>query len=183
MPTFNYRAIGTAGEPLNGVLVAKDRIEVLSMLRAKDYRPIAITEKSERKDVELFAALNRIRIKDIAIFCRQFYTMLNSGISIIQCLDILAQQFDNKKLRAIIGEVYELVQKGMSLSDSMRQYRLVFPELLINMVEAGEASGNLDTILGRMADHYEKDTKLRRKITGAMVYPIILSVVTVLVLC
>jgi type IV pilus assembly protein PilC len=181
MPTFSYRAIGTAGEPLNGVLVAKDRIEVLSMLRAKDYRPIAITEKSERKDVELFASLNRIRVKDIAIFCRQFYTMLNSGISIIQCLDILAQQFDNKKLRVIIGDVYELVQKGASLSDAMRQYRLVFPELLINMVEAGEASGNLDTILGRMADHYEKDTKLRRKITGAMVYPIILSVVTVIV--
>jgi type IV pilus assembly protein PilC len=181
MPTFSYRAIGTAGEPLNGVLVAKDRIEVLSMLRAKDYRPIAITEKSERKDVELFASLNRIRVKDIAIFCRQFYTMLNSGISIIQCLDILAQQFDNKKLRVIIGDVYELVQKGASLSDAMRQYRLVFPELLINMVEAGEASGNLDTILGRMADHFEKDTKLRRKITGAMVYPIILSVVTVIV--
>lgn len=181
MATFNYRAIGTTGEPINGVLVAKDRTEVLAMLRQKDYRPIAINQKLERKEVDLMAFANRVKVKDIAVFCRQFYTMLNSGISIIQCLDILRQQFDNKKLRVIIGEIYELVQKGASLSEAMRQFRLVFPELLINMIEAGEASGNLDTILGRMADHYEKDTRLRRKITGAMMYPLILSVITVLV--
>ncbi len=181
MATFNYRAIGTSGEPISGVLVAKDRSDVLVMLRQKEYHPIAIEQKLEKQDVDIMAFANQIKVKDIAVFCRQFHTMLNSGISIIQCLDILQQQFDNKKLRVIIGEIYELVQKGASLSDAMRQYRKVFPELLINMIEAGEASGNLDSILGRMADHFEKDTRLRRKITGAFLYPIILLTVTVVV--
>lgn len=181
MAIFNYRAIGANGEAVAGKLNAKDRAEVLSMLREKQWRPISVEQKREVQEVSLAAFTGKVKTKDIAIFCRQFYTMLNSGISIIQCLDILRQQFDNKKLRGIISEVYELVQKGASLSDSMRQYRSTFPELLINMVDAGEASGNLDTILGRMAEHYEKDTRLRRKIAGAMVYPIVLLSVTVLV--
>jgi len=151
------------------------------MLREKSWRPIAVEQKREVQEISFAALSGKIGTKDVAIFCRQFYTMLNSGISIIQCLDILRQQFDNKKMRAIISDVYELVQKGASLSDSMRQYKNAFPELLINMVEAGEASGNLDTILGRMAEHYEKDTRLRRKVVGAMVYPIVLFSVTVLV--
>ena len=181
MAVFNYRAIGANGEAVSGKLNAKDRSEVLSMLREKSWRPISVEQKREVQEVNFAALSGKTGIKDVAIFCRQFYTMLNSGISIIQCLDILRQQFDNKKMRGIISEVYELVQKGASLSDSMRQYRNAFPELLINMIDAGEASGNLDTILGRMAEHYEKDTRLRRKIFGAMVYPMVLLSVTVLV--
>jgi len=181
MPTFNYRAIGTNGELQTGKLVAKDRNEVLAVLRDRSFRPVKIEQKHEQQDIDVMAFANRIKTKDIAIFCRQFYTMLNSGISIIQCLDILRQQFDNLKMRKIINEIYELVQKGSSLSDAMHQFNKVFPELLNNMIEAGEASGTLDTILGRMAEHYEKDTRLKRKITGAMVYPIVLIVVTIMV--
>jgi type IV pilus assembly protein PilC len=181
MPLFNYRAIGANGELVNGKLTAKDRSEVLAMLHEKNYRPIAVEEKRQVQEVSLSAISGKVKTKDIAIFCRQFYTMLNSGISIIQCLDILRQQFDNKQMRGILGEIYELVQKGSSLSDAMRQYKNAFPELLVNMISAGEASGNLDTILGRMADHYENDTRLKRKISGAMVYPIVLMSVTILV--
>ncbi|NCA99414.1 MAG: type II secretion system F family protein [Clostridia bacterium] len=181
MAVFNYRAIGANGESVSGKLNAKDRAEVLGMLREKSWRPISVEQKREVQEISFAALSGKIGTKDVAVFCRQFYTMLNSGISIIQCLDILRQQFDNKKMRAIISEVYELVQKGASLSDSMRQYKNAFPELLINMVDAGEASGNLDTILGRMAEHYEKDTRLRRKVVGAMIYPAVLMSVTVLV--
>ncbi|MDD2534436.1 MAG: type II secretion system F family protein [Eubacteriales bacterium] len=181
MAKFAYKVMTPTNETLRGSINAKDRTDALVLLREKGYRPIAVSQKVEAKDIDIMAITNRVKIKDIAVFARQFYTMLNSGISIIQCLDILRQQFDNKHLREIINELYESVQKGSSLSDSMKQYKRVFPELLINMIEAGEASGNLDAVLQRMAEHYEKDTRIRRKIQGAMVYPIVLSVITTLV--
>lgn len=181
MPTFNYRAIAANGDLQTGKIVAQDRSEVMAIMHDRSFRPIKIEQKREAQDIDVMAFANRIKTKDIALFCRQFYTMLNSGISIIQCLDILRQQFDNLKMRKIINDIYELVQKGSSLSEAMHQYNKVFPELLNNMIEAGEASGTLDTILGRMAEHYEKDTRLKRKITGAMVYPIVLIIVTIMV--
>ena len=181
MGKFSYKAITATNEAIHGTLNAKDRAEALVLIREKGYHPVAVAQKIEAKDIDVMAFANRVKVKDVAVFARQFYTMLNSGISIIQCLDILRQQFDNKKMREVINEIYELVQKGASLSEAMKQYKKVFPELLVNMIEAGEASGNLDAVLQRMAEHYEKDTRLRRKIQGAMVYPIVLSVVTFLV--
>ena len=181
MPSYKYRAINKAGETLSGVISVANQADVIQMLREKEYLPVDVQQMRDNQDVDILAFMKKVKTKDIAIFCRQFYTMLNSGISIIQCLDILRQQFENLKLRAVINDVYELVQKGSTLSESMRAHRETFPELLINMIEAGELSGNLDTILSRMADHYEKDTRLKRKISGAMVYPAVLSVVAVLV--
>jgi type IV pilus assembly protein PilC len=178
---YEYKAIKQTGDVIEGSIVAKDRAEVLEILRDKEYQPIKIEEHRENKNVDILASFTRVKVKDIAIFCRQFYTMLHSGISIIQCLDILRQQFDNVKLRVIIGQIYDQVQKGSALSESMRMHKDVFPELLINMIEAGEASGNLDVILLRMSEHFEKDTKLKRKITGAMIYPIVLASVMVIV--
>jgi len=178
MPEFKYRAINKSGESLAGTITVASQADVVQMLRDKEYMPISVEALRKSQDINI-GFLTKIKIKDIAIFCRQFHTMLNSGISIIQCLDILRQQFDNVKLRAVIADVYDLVQKGSALSEAMRTHREAFPELLINMIEAGEVSGNLDTILSRMADHYEKDTKLRRKISGAMVYPIVLAVISV----
>lgn len=181
MASYEYKAIRSGGDIIEGTITAKSKSEVMEMLRDKEYRPIKIEESKESQSVDVFQAFARVKIKHIAIFCRQFYTMLHSGISIIQCLDILRQQFDNIKLRGIIGEIYDQVQKGSALSESMRMHKDVFPELLMNMIEAGEASGNLDVILLRMAEHYEKDTKLRRKISGAMIYPIVLASVMVVV--
>ena len=142
--------------------------------------PVRVASVQQSQEIQI-GFLNRIKTKDMAVFCRQFHTMLNSGISIIQCLDILRRQFDNLKLRKIIDDVYELVQKGSTLSEAFRAHPEAFPELLINMVEGGEFSGNLDTILSRMADHYEKDTRLKRKITGAMIYPIVLMCISIIV--
>jgi len=104
--------------------------------------------------------------------------MLISGVPLIQCLNILIQQTENFKLRKAIENIYGAVQKGATLTDAMRQQRLVFPELLINMVEAAESSGNLDTIMEKMASHYEKEAKLKNKIISAMLYPIILVIVS-----
>ena len=149
------------------------------MLRENRHYPVNIKEAKEEKDIRNLQIFSRIKTKDIAIFCRQFYTMLNAGVTIMSCLDILRQQTENKKLKHIIGKIYEEVQKGLTFSEALKNHKNVFPELLINMVEAGEVSGNLDTIMDRMANHYEKEFKINNKIKSAMVYPIILSVVSI----
>ncbi len=182
MPLYKYSAIGANGEKIEGTYATGDRTQLLQMIREKKYYPMDITEIIERKDLkELSLFRQRIKVKDIALFCRQFYTMLNAGVTIIKCLDILQQQTENKRFRAIIGDVYEDVQKGAQLSEALKNHRDVFPELLVNMVEAGEVSGTLDNIMDRMASHFEKDNKLKNKVKSTLIYPVILSIVAVLV--
>jgi len=176
---YKYKAITSDGKSLEGIYNAKNKEEVILMLRENRHYPVNIKEAKEEKDIRNLQIFSRIKTKDIAIFCRQFYTMLNAGVTIMSCLDILRQQTENKKLKHIIGKIYEEVQKGLTFSEALKNHKNVFPELLINMVEAGEVSGNLDTIMDRMANHYEKEFKINSKIKGAMVYPIILSVVSI----
>jgi len=123
-------------------------------------------------------SINKVKVKDIAVFARQFHAMLNAGVTLIHCLNILGQQTENLILREAIEKIYEDVQKGFALSDAMGKHRDIFPELFINMVDAGEVSGNLDTIMDRMASHYEKEAKLQTKIRDAAIYPIILALVS-----
>lgn len=107
--------------------------------------------------------------------------MLNAGVTIVKCLDILEAQTENKVLRSATRDTYDNVQKGMTLSEAMRKHEKVFPSLLVNMIEAGEVSGSLDVIMERMAMHYEKEYKIENKIKGAMIYPIVLGVVSIAV--
>jgi len=180
MPMYEYKAISNTGESIEGRYNAKDRSEIMQMLRNRNYHPVMIREVAEGTDISL-SMFGKVKTKDIAIFARQFYAMLHAGVTIIQCLDILRQQTEKPKLKAVIEKVYESVQKGSSLSEAMKDHKSVFPELFINMVEAGEASGNLDTIMERMAVHFEKETKIQNKVRSAMNYPIILAVVSVAV--
>jgi type IV pilus assembly protein PilC len=179
MPVFKYSAVNNTGEVIQGRYTAGDKVEILRMIREKQYHPTMIKELVEGKDIKSFDFLNRVKIKDIAVFCRQFHAMLNAGVAIIQCLEILKQQTENKKLKAVITEVCENVRKGNSFSESLKSHRDIFPEILVNMVEAGEVSGTLDSVMNRMAVHFEKDNKIKTKIKGTMVYPIILSIVAV----
>lgn len=179
MAKYRYRAITNEGKSLEGMYSAKNEEEVILMLRENRYYPINIKETEEEKDIRSLPAFSKVKAKDIAVFCRQFYTMLDAGVTIINCLDILRQQTENKKLKQVINKVHEDVQKGLTFSEALKKHKDVFPELLINMVEAGEVSGNLDTIMDRMSEHYEKEFKINNKIKGAMVYPLVLSVVAV----
>ncbi len=179
MIAYKYRAITNSGRKLEGMYNAKSKEEVISMLREKKYYPVTIKETDADKDIRELHIFSKVKTKDIAIFCRQFYTMLNAGVTIINCLDILRQQTESKRLRYVIGKLYEDVQKGLTFSEALKKHTNIFPELLINMVEAGEVSGNLDTIMDRMSEHYEKEFKINNKIKGAMVYPAILSIVAV----
>lgn len=181
MAVFKYTAMGNDGKTITGTFSAPDRAQIVHMIRAKGQYPVDIKEVIEKKDVKDLGIMNKVKVKDIAVFCRQFYSMLNAGVTIVKALDILHQQTTHKRLKTVIKEIYEAVQKGQSLSESMRSFGDVFPELLINMIASGEVSGSLDKSIERMAIHFEKETRLKNKIRAAMVYPIILSVVAVLV--
>lgn len=181
MARYKYKAMTAAGAVVEGVYEAKSKNDVLAMLRQNQFFPVKIVEQSEGREIELDKLFKRVGDKDIAVFCRQFHSMLDAGLPLINCLDILRLQSGNKYLRDTISEVYEKVQQGLILSEALKRYADVFPELLINMVMAGEASGNLDTILDRMATHYEKETKILNKVKGAMIYPMALAIVSVLV--
>lgn len=180
MPEFRYEAIKNTGERLKGIYIADTKNHVLIMLKEKNFYPVKVEEVVKGKEFHI-GLFNKVKIKDIAVFCRQFHVMLNAGISIIKCLDILRYQTDNKKLKKVLEVVYEDLQKGLTFSEALKNHRDTFPELLIYMVEAGEVSGTLDIIMDRMAVHYEKENKIQNKVKGAMVYPIILSIVSVLV--
>ncbi len=119
----------------------------------------------------------KVKTKDIAIFCRQFYTMLNAGSPINSALHILSTQLPNKKLREALSLVEEEVRKGSTLSEAMAKQKEIFPHLLVSMVETGEVSGTLDTVMLRMSKHYEKENRINNKIKSAMIYPLVLATV------
>ncbi|HWQ30133.1 MAG TPA: type II secretion system F family protein [Negativicutes bacterium] len=176
MPVFQYKAIDAQGVTQEGSETAGNRGEMVYRLKERRLYPVNVKEVVE-KDIKDLNVFGRIGIKSISVFNRQFATMLNAGVTIVNCLDILRQQTINKKLRAVIGELYEDVQKGMTLSESLRKHGNVFPHLMIRMIEAGEASGSLDTVLGRVAVHYEKEAKINNRIRSAMIYPLVLLIV------
>jgi len=183
MPLYQYKAVNNKGENVQGKFTATDKSEVLQMLRENRFFPLRIDEVKESKekgklDIDLFSG---VKTKDIAFFCRQFATMLSAGVTIVQVLDILFRQTENKKLKKVIGDVYEEVQKGIAFSGALKKHAGIFPELLVNMVETGEVSGTLDVIMDRMAINFEKESRVQNKVRGAMVYPIVLSVVATLV--
>lgn len=180
MLVYKYKAISENGQVLEGYYEAQSESEVLAMLKSNNYFPMAI-EEDKGTDVKMDLFAKKVTKKDMAVFCRQFYTMLNAGISIIKCLDILEKQTENKTLKKAILTVYEDVQKGMTLSEGMKKQEKIFPSLLINMVEAGEVSGNLDIIMERMALHFEKENKIENKIKNAFVYPAVLSIIAIAV--
>ena len=177
---FKYKAISQQGDTIEGHFEASDQDEVLAMLRGKNHLPLNI-----ERDIEADAAIQiftpKVKKKDLAIFCRQFYTMINAGIGIVKCLDILDVQTTNKTLKKAFSTIYEDVQKGFALSEAMGKHKKVFPDILISMVEAGEVSGNLDTIMERMAVHFEKENRLENKVKSALIYPMALIVVSVAV--
>ena len=175
---FKYRAVSKTGQPIEGVYEAESSNDVVAMLKDKKYYPVSVEEKKVNENRNI-SFPKKISKKDMGVFCRQFYTMFNSGISIVKCLDILSIQTENKKLRLGLNSVCENVQEGLSISEAMKKEEKIFPSLLINMVEAGEVSGNLDTIMERMASHYEKENKIENKIKNAFIYPAILSIVTI----
>ncbi len=176
--TFNYRAVDATGSVIEDVANAENEDAVLLMLRGKGYTPININEKLQSKEIS-FGNSGKLNLKDIISFCRQESIMLKSGMDLNRSLDVLAKQSKSKKLKKNLYGLSDSVKKGTELSKSMENQGSAFPYLLKRTVQAGEMSGQMAEIIEKMAIHYEKDMKLRRKIRGAMMYPIILAFIVV----
>ncbi|MGL5383151.1 MAG: type II secretion system F family protein [Culicoidibacterales bacterium] len=180
MAKFKYRARTTSGEKISGVFEAANENDVVLMMTSNGYYPLLVEKIVESPDLQ-FGNFDKVGLEDIAIFCRQFYTMLHAGVNINIALDILAEELPNKQLRRSVETVSERINKGESLSEAMREETKVFPPLLISMIEVGETTGNLDAIMLRMANQYIKENKINKKIQSTMIYPIILGVVAITV--
>jgi type IV pilus assembly protein PilC len=178
MPTFVYSARSATGEMQSGQIELKDRDEVVGFLRRQRMIPLKIEQKKSALEIPAFLG-SGVSTRDIVIFTRQFATMINSGLPLVQSLDILSKQSENKTLRKVIEQVLYDVESGQTLADALREHPKVFPELYVNMVAAGEAGGILDTILLRLAVFLEKADALKRKIKGAMIYPSVILTVAV----
>lgn len=177
---YKYKALTKQGETIEGFFEASDEADVLTMLKSNDYLPIAV-EKDIGAGAQISLFSPKVKKKDLAVFCRQFYTMIEAGLGIVKCFEILEAQTSNKTLRSALGAIHEDVQKGFTISEAMNNHDKVFPSILINMIEAGEVSGTLDSILERMARHFEQESKLESKIKSALVYPSALIVVSIAV--
>ncbi len=172
MPTFSFSARPTTGgDMLTGELELPSKNDVLAHLHRQKLIPVSVREKP--KEITLSFGTG-VSTRDIVIFTRQFATMINSGLPLVQSLDILAEQTENQALRKTIAEVLYDVESGHTLADAMGKHPKVFTDLYVNMVAAGEAGGILDTILLRLATFLEKNDALVRKIKGAMVYPAVI---------
>jgi len=173
MPTFAYTARAAGGELKSATIDAASKDDVIAQLRRQRLTLVKIEDESKKKSKRL----GRIKTRDIVIFTRQFSTMINSGLPLVQALDILSKQTDNKALASVTREVVFDVESGHTLADALRKHPKAFSELYVNMVAAGEAGGILDTILMRLATFMEKNDALIRKVKGAMIYPgVIMSV-------
>ena len=173
--TFHYQTIDAAGKKTKGTIEAPNEAAATHMLRQRGEVPLGVTEAGRglQMDIRIPGLGNRVKLKDLAVFARQFATMTASGMSLLRSLSILEEQTSSPALKKAIGEVRTDVAGGHGLSASMAKHDRIFPRLMIAMIRAGEAGGMIDKALEQIADSLEKDTALRGKIKSALTYPAI----------
>ena len=182
MEQFVYKAVTKTGKVKKGNIEAEDSVRALERIRAIGLIPLEVKESNLfNKELEIEFG-NRVKARDISIFCRQFVSMMQAGVAIMDSLGMLAQQTENRTMAKAIREVQKDIGKGESLSNAMGKQEHIFPEIMISMVTAGEASGKLETAFERMADHFEKEERLRGMIKKASMYPIIVAIVALVVI-
>jgi type IV pilus assembly protein PilC len=179
MPQYQYEAKTFKGEMIKGTVEASDEAAVIDILMQRSYFPMNIKPYKESVHIDL-SLYKKATLKDIALFCRQFSFVLSAGINILRALEIAKEQTENKRLKKMMEKVFEDVQRGQALSEAMRTHKEL-PEMLINMIEVGEASGTLDRIMDRMANYYDKEFRQRQKVKQALTYPAVVSVFSVIV--
>lgn len=182
MNSYSYLVIDKQGKEKKGTMDAANEDIVKAFLKAEGNLLISISPQNIfTKDIQINLG-NPIKPRDLSVFCRQFVSILSAGVSIINALDMLSEQTENKVLSKAIKNVQTSVEKGETLADAMIAEKKIFPRLLIHMVEAGEASGDLETVFERMAEHFEKDTKLKAQVKKAMIYPMVVGCVAIIVI-
>lgn len=176
---FKYKEIDKNGRITEGEMKAASQEEVVNNIRKKGSTPIKVEQMEQKSQPITFGG--KIKLRDLSVYCKQLHTMLNAGMPMTTALNVLEGQSENKKLKIISAEMQSKVQSGSVLSEAMLDHQKAFPPLLITMVQAGEMTGKMDEVLGRMAEHYEKENKIRSKIKGAMIYPMVLGFLAVVV--
>ena len=165
------------GTVQKGELAANNKEEVLTLLRKQNILPIAVNAKS--REIKFKFGQPKVTDKDVVILTRQLATMIDAGLPLVQCLDILGSQTENKTLATVVGQVRSDVESGATFADALKKHPKVFDNLYVNMVAAGEAGGILDTILQRLAAYMEKFAKIKRQIKSAMIYPSVILFVAI----
>jgi type IV pilus assembly protein PilC len=175
--TYLWKGRTPTGEILSGEFLTEDKQELINHLRKR--KIIITTIRQKPKDISLNIGMkNRINTRDLGVFTRQFATMINAGLPMVQCLDILSSQMDKPVFKKVVAEVMSDVEGGSTLAEALRRHKC-FSDLYVNMVEAGEAGGILDVILNRLAVYLEKADALIKKVKGAMTYPAVVFTVTI----
>lgn len=178
MANYAYQVVDAAGKKSEGVIEAASTSEASRKLRA-DGKYVAYLSLDKGPGLaNLEIGSPKLKTKDLVLISRQLASLLSAGITVVRALDMLYQQVESKKAKKCIGEVYEAVQSGRSLSEAFKEQKGVVPNIMISMISAGEESGRLDEIMERLAEHFQKDAKLKNKISSAMVYPKILAGLT-----
>ncbi|MCP4868925.1 MAG: type II secretion system F family protein [Proteobacteria bacterium] len=188
MPMFTYEGRTATGEVRKGELEASNQAAVMTKLREMKIKPTTVKKKG---GIDFSGDINipmpkflqpKVGEKDLVVFTRQFATMIDSGLPLVQCLDIQASNVENPTFKSQLQDIKETVEGGATFADALKKYPKTFDELYVNLVAAGEVGGILDTILNRLAAYIEKNSKLKRKVKGAMVYPIAIIIIMVLIL-
>ena len=182
--TYEYKVRDRQGKLLEGSLEAESSQLVVNRLRQMGYVPIAVDRKDDAglsREIKLPGLRGKPKIKDIAVFSRQFATMINSGLSLLRALYILAEQTENKAFCLVIDDVRQDVEKGSSISQALARHPKIFNRLYVSMVKAGETGGVLDSVLLQLAATIEKQVELRRKIKSAMTYPMVVFCLCILI--
>jgi len=178
MANYAYQVVDAAGKKSEGVIEAASTSEASRKLKA-DGKYVAYLSLDKGPGLaNLEIGSPKLKTKDLVLISRQLASLLSAGITVVRALDMLYQQVESKKAKKCIGEVYEAVQSGRSLSEAFKEQKGVVPNIMISMISAGEESGRLDEIMERLAEHFQKDAKLKNKISSAMVYPKILAGLT-----
>lgn len=180
MAVFNYKVVDRDGKNKKGTIEAPNRDGAEKKLKSEGYSIMSLTEQSSPLGGIGFK--KKVKSRDLGVFCKQFSAVIKAGVTIISALELMGDQIENKTLRKAIADARTYVEKGGTLADALRVNPDVFPPIMINMVAAGEMSGNLEICLDRLVEHFEKDNALSSKIKGAMTYPIVVLCVMVIVI-
>jgi len=178
LPDYKYAAKSAEGKVVKGIITATDQDRFISEVKARNLYLIKFYEVSKQGSIVL-GQNKQLPLKDLAVFCRQTYSLLKVGVSLVKAIDLMYQQTTNKVMKSSIQKIYESVQKGSLLSEGLRKQPGKFPGIMISLIESGEASGTLAESVEKIATQFENDLRLKRKITSAMAYPAVIAVLGV----
>ena len=182
MPVYIWVGTTRKDEVKRGEIEAADELAVRALLRRQGFKSLTVKKKPKDLLEYLPFLQGGVKEKSVVVFCRVFSTMINAGLPLIQCLDLLSQQESNKFFAKIIRQIKEDIEGGTSLTDALKKYPKIFDELFVNLIAAGEAGGVLDVVLERLSNYMEKAMNLKRKVKGAMTYPIVVIAIAILVI-